>query len=53
MLGILELTDRPGPPPSLIECVWVDSYVPKGSSLPRFLVVFRVPGMLKRPSEMK
>ncbi|WP_371158376.1 hypothetical protein [Jannaschia sp. 2305UL9-9] len=53
MLGILELVDRAGPPASLIECVWVDAYVPEGSSLARHLVVFKVPGMLKPPSKMK
>ncbi|WP_299851812.1 hypothetical protein [uncultured Roseovarius sp.] len=53
MLGILELVDRPGPPPSLVECVWTNSYVPEGSDLVRHLVVFRVPGMLKTPSKMK
>ena len=53
MLGILELVDRPGPPPSLVECIWTDSYVPVGSHLLRHLVVFRVPGILKTPSTMK
>lgn len=53
MLGILELVDRPGPPPSLKECVWTHSYVPEGSDLARYLVVFRVPGILKTPSNMK
>lgn len=52
MLGILELVDRSGPPPSLVECVWIDSYVPEGSDLARHLLVFRVPGMLKTPSKM-
>jgi hypothetical protein len=53
MLGILELVDRPGPPPSLEECIWTRSYIPEGSDLVRHLVVFRVPGMLKTPSKMK
>lgn len=53
MLGMLELVDRPGPPASLEECIWIDSYVPEGSTLVRHLVVFRVPGMLKPPSQMK
>lgn len=53
MLGILELVDRSGPPASLEECLWIDSYVPEGSTLVRNLVVFRVPGMLKPPSQMK
>lgn len=53
MLGILELVDRPGPPPSLEECIWTDSYIPDGSDLLRHLLVFRVPGMLKTPSTMK
>jgi hypothetical protein len=53
MLGILELVDRPGPPPSLEECIWTNSYIPEGSELVRHLVVFRVPGMLKTPSKMK
>lgn len=53
LLGILELEDRSGPPPSLAECVWTDAYVPVGSALTRNLVVFRVPGMLQRPSAMK
>lgn len=52
LLGILELVDRPGPPPSLVECIWSDSYVPEGSTLMRHLVVFKVPGMLKPPSKM-
>lgn len=53
LLGILELVDRPGPPPSLEEYIWTNSYVPEGSELVRHLVVFRVPGMLKTPSNMK
>lgn len=53
LLGILELVDRPGPPPSLEECIWTNSYIPEGSELVRHLVVFRVPGMLKTPSNMK
>lgn len=53
LLGILELVDRSGPPPSLVECVWINSYVPEGSDLVRHLIVFRVPGMLKTPSKMK
>ncbi|WP_282157224.1 hypothetical protein [Shimia thalassica] len=53
MLGILELVDRPGPPPSLVECIWTNSYIPEGSDLVRHLVVFRVPGRLKTPSTMK
>ena len=52
MLGILELTKRSGPPPSVVECVWTDAYIPDGSHLLRHLVVFRVPGMLKTPSAM-
>lgn len=52
LLGILELVDRPGPPPSLVECVWSDCYVPQGSTLMRHLVIFKVPGMLKPPSKM-
>lgn len=52
LLGILELADRPGPPPSLVECIWSDSHVPEGSTLMRHLVVFKVPGMLKPPSKM-
>ena len=53
MLGILELVNRPGPPPSLEECLWTNSYIPEGSDLVRNLVIFRVPGMLKTPSKMK
>ncbi|PRY20102.1 hypothetical protein CLV78_11551 [Aliiruegeria haliotis] len=53
VLGILELAERPGPPPSLTECVWTEAYVPEGSHLTRHLVVFRVPGMLKTPSRLK
>ncbi|NVO26812.1 hypothetical protein HJ526_05235 [Donghicola sp. C2-DW-16] len=52
LLGILELVDRSGPPPSLVECIWIETYVPEGSTLVRHLVVFKVPGMLKPPSKM-
>lgn len=52
LLGILELVDRPGPPPSLVECIWTESYVGEGSTLVRHLIVFKVPGMLKPPSKM-
>lgn len=52
MMGILELLDRPGPPPSVDECVWPHVYVPEGSHQPRHLVVFRVPRILKTPSLM-
>jgi hypothetical protein len=52
-LGMLELLERPGPPATLEECLWNDAYVPVGSSLPRFLVTFRVPGMLKSPHALR
>lgn len=51
-LGILELADRPGAPPALDECFWLDVHIPTGAMLPRYLVVFRVPGRLKLPSAM-
>lgn len=51
-LGILELADRAGPPPSLEECFWLDVFVPADAELPRYLVTFRVPGMLKPPSSL-
>lgn len=51
-LGVLEIAERNGPPPSLEECVWYESVVPKGSEIVRHLVVFRVPGNLKPPSSM-
>jgi hypothetical protein len=52
-LGMLELLQRRGPPATLEECFWNDAYVPVGSSLPRFLVTFRVPGMLKSPHTLR
>ena len=51
-LGVLEIVDRKGPPPSLEECIWYDSVLPTNSSIVRHLVVFRVPGNLKSPSSM-
>ena len=30
LLGILELVDRTGPPPSIENCIWYDSLVPEG-----------------------
>lgn len=52
-LGALELFDRQGPVPSIEECLWHRAYIPKGSSLARHLVVFRVPGRLKSPSALR
>jgi hypothetical protein len=49
-LGMLELLDRPGPAASLEECLWIETFIPTGASMPRYLVAFRVPGMLKPPS---
>jgi len=51
-LGILELVDRPGPPPTIAECFWHADYIPEGSRMARHIVVFRVPGMLKTPSSL-
>lgn len=52
MLGILELVDRTGPAPGLESCLWHDSLVPEGDTEARHLVVFRVPGRLRRPNEL-
>ncbi|MFC3693226.1 hypothetical protein [Chenggangzhangella methanolivorans] len=52
MLGILELVDRTGPPPGLESCLWYDSLVPEGDTEARHLVIFRVPGRLRRPNEL-
>ncbi|CAM3003331.1 hypothetical protein SAMN04488021_12556 [Paracoccus aminovorans] len=52
-LGALELVDRPGPVPSIEECLWHSAYVPEGSALARHLIVFRVPGRLKSPSSLR
>lgn len=51
-LGILELSDRTGPPPSLEECIWHEIVLPESSSVVRHLIVFRVPGNLNSPSSM-
>jgi hypothetical protein len=51
-LGILELVDRRGPPATIEECFWSDSFVPEGSQLARHVTVFRVPGILKSPSSL-
>lgn len=51
-LGILELADRPGPPPTIADCLWHADYIPEGSTLARHIIVFRVPGMLKTPSSL-
>ncbi len=51
-LGILELADRPGPPPTIADCLWHTDYIPEGSMLARHIIVFRVPGMLKTPSSL-
>lgn len=51
-LGILELVGRPGPPPTIAECLWHTDYIPEGSTLARHIIVFRVPGMLKTPSSL-
>jgi hypothetical protein len=52
-LGALELVDRPGPVPSIEECLWHSAYVPEGGALARHLIVFRVPGRLKSPSALR
>ncbi|QRF67802.1 hypothetical protein [Ponticoccus alexandrii] len=52
-LGALELLDRAGPVPTIEECIWHDAYTPQGSTLPRHLIVFRVPGRLKSPSKLR
>ncbi|ARO57524.1 hypothetical protein B2G69_18135 [Methylorubrum zatmanii] len=51
-LGILELVDRADPPAALESCIWYDRVVPEGDTIPRHLVVFRVPGNLNRPSDL-
>lgn len=51
-LGILELSNRTGPPPSLEECIWHEIVQPENSSVVRHLIVFRVPGNLNSPSSM-
>ncbi len=51
-LGVLEIADRIGPPPSLEECIWYDAVVPINSSVARHLIIFRVPGNLISPSSM-
>lgn len=51
-LGILELVDRPGPPPTIADCLWHAGYIPEGSMLARHIIVFRVPGILKTPSSL-
>lgn len=45
-LGTLELVDRPGPPPTLAECLWHADYIPYCSTLARHILEFRVPGTL-------
>ncbi|WP_204948340.1 hypothetical protein [Methylopila capsulata] len=52
-LGALELVDRPGPVPSIEECLWHSAYVPEGGALARHLIVFRVPGRLRSPSALR
>ena len=52
MLGILELVDRIEPPSGLESCIWYDSLVPAGDAHARHLVVFKVPGRLRRPNEL-
>ncbi|MFC6026912.1 hypothetical protein [Methylobacterium mesophilicum] len=52
MLGILELVNRTGPPPGLEDCIWFDSLIPDGDTTVRHLVVFKIPGRMKRPSEL-
>lgn len=52
-LGALELVDRPGPVPSIEECLWHSTYVPEGGALARHLIVFRVPGRLRSPSALR
>ncbi|WP_311271024.1 hypothetical protein [Sphingobium sp. WCS2017Hpa-17] len=51
-LGILELVDRAGPPPTIAECLWHVNYIPEGSTLARHIIVFCVPGKLKTPSSL-
>lgn len=51
-LGILELVDRPGPSPTIADCIWHADYIPEGSTLARHIIVFRVPGMLRTPSSL-
>ncbi len=51
-LGVLELSSRSGPPPSLEECIWHEIVLPENSSVVRHLIVFRVPGNLNSPSSM-
>ncbi|EKN5950062.1 TPA: hypothetical protein PXP68_004512 [Yersinia enterocolitica] len=51
-LGVLELSNRSGPPPSLEECIWYESVLPENSNVVRHLIVFRVVGNLNSPSSM-
>jgi hypothetical protein len=50
--GILELVDRTGPPPAIEDCIWHHNLVPDGDTTVRHLVVFKVPGRMRRPSEL-
>lgn len=52
-LGVLDLSDRTGPPPHIEESIWTEDYVPDGAYLVRNIVVFRVSGRLKIPSSFK
>lgn len=51
-LGVLDLTRQSGPPPHLEENFWLEQYIPPAASQPRYIVVFRVPGLLARPSSL-
>jgi hypothetical protein len=50
--GILEVVDPIGPPPALEGCVWYDGLVPDGDTTVRHLLVFKVPGRMRLPSEL-
>jgi hypothetical protein len=52
LIGILELVSHTGPPASIEECIWLDSFVPEGGHLVRHLLTFRVPGVLGPPSAL-
>ncbi|MNK87068.1 hypothetical protein D3C87_1069970 [compost metagenome] len=49
-LGVLDMSPRLGPAPTLAENVWLETYRPEGQNLHRSVIVFRVPGNLVAPS---
>lgn len=54
MLGILDTgRSSTSPPPHLRENLWIETFIPSGARLPLFIVCFRVPGNLSRPSRLR